>query len=190
MYDTSHSLTPSGSRFSDISANLNVFPSTYASVGSMTDFNPNTRQFAGETVFLALRPPWVQPQPVQQQRLGRAYTAVPTSRSTTPSSARASRFSKSADGLTTSFLIGLGLYYEPSYDVADTKLLYSEYGLRLKSKCDCWIFDIGVNDSINPSEVQIFVQLTWAAWVRSGAIPSDATSCSTIPTVRTAGPWD
>lgn len=159
-YDTSHALTPAGARFSDISANATVYPTTYASLGSFTDFNPNTRQFAGETVFMALRPPWYHPEPQQQQRLGRAYTGGPYLQLNYSFVGGRTAVQQIGGRAYYEFFDRIGLYYEPSYDIADGKMLYSEYGLRLKSKCDCWIFDVGVNDSINPSEVQIFVQLT------------------------------
>ena len=32
----------------------------------------------------------------------------------------------------------LGVYLAPNYDFAAAKLLSAEYGLRLKSLCDCW----------------------------------------------------
>jgi LPS-assembly protein len=159
-YDTSHALTPSGQRFSDISANAILYPTTYASLASFTDFNPNTRQFAGETVTFAVRPPWVKPKPVQQARLGRAYTGGPYLQVSYSFIGGRNAVQQVSGRAYYEFFDRLGLYYEPAYDIADAKLLYSEYGLRLKSKCDCWIFDVGVNDSINPSEVQIFVQLT------------------------------
>jgi hypothetical protein len=159
-YDTLHALTPSGQHFSDISANATVFPTTYASIGSFTQFNPDTKQFAGETMFLALRPPWVTPQPVQQTRLGRAYTGGPYIQLNYAFIGGRTAVEEIGGRAYYEFFDRIGLYYEPSYDLADGKMLYSEYGLRLKSKCDCWIFDIGLNDSINPSEVQVFAQLT------------------------------
>ncbi len=159
-YDTSHALTPSGARFSDISANAIVYPTAYASLGSYTDFNPNTRQFAGETVFVAFRPPWVQPPTIQQQRLGRAYTGGPYFQLNYSFVGGRTAVQQISGRAYYEFFDRLGLYYEPAYDIADGKLLYSEYGVRLKSKCNCWILDVGVNDSINPSEVQVFVQLT------------------------------
>ncbi|HXR37236.1 MAG TPA: LPS assembly protein LptD [Candidatus Binataceae bacterium] len=190
MYDTSHSLTPSGSRFSDISANLSVFPSTYASVGSMTDFNPNTRQFAGETVFLALRPPWVQPAPVQQQRLGRSYQGGPYLQVNYSFVGGRTAVQQISGRAYYEFFDRIGFYYEPAYDVADTKLLYSEYGLRLKSKCDCWIFDMGVNDSINPREVQIFVQLTLGGLGSIGRSPFGRNILLNNTYGTSRGPWD
>ena len=54
----------------------------------------------------------------------------------------------------------LGFYIAPSYDFASSKLLSTEYGVRLKSPCDCWAADLGITDSFNPNEVQIQFQLT------------------------------
>jgi LPS-assembly protein len=160
QYDTSHALTPSGQYFSDVSANMTIFPTTYASLGSFTDFNPNTKQFAGETMFLAVRPPWSQPEQVQQTRLGRAYTGGPYIQINYAFVGGRTAVEQIGGRAYYEFFNRIGLYYEPSYDLADGKMLYSEYGLRLKSKCNCWIMDLGINDSINPSEVQVFVQLT------------------------------
>ena len=159
-YDTSHALTPSGQRFSDISANAIIYPTSYASLASYTDFNPNTRQFAGETVSVALRPPWVQTQPTHQQRLERAYTGGPYIQLSYAFIGARNGVQQISGRAYYEFFDRVGLYYEPAYDLDAGKMLYSEYGLRVKSKCDCWIFDVGLNDSINPSEVQIFVQLT------------------------------
>jgi hypothetical protein len=39
-------------------------------------------------------------------------------------------------------------------------MLSTEYGVRLKSPCDCWAADLGITNSTNPNEVQIQFQLT------------------------------
>jgi hypothetical protein len=54
----------------------------------------------------------------------------------------------------------LGVYFAPSYDVAAGRLLSSEYGVRLKSPCNCWAADFGLISSYNPNEVQFQFQLT------------------------------
>jgi hypothetical protein len=54
----------------------------------------------------------------------------------------------------------MGLYFAPSYDLVRDKLISAEYGIRLKSPCDCWAFDIGITKTINPSETQYQFQLT------------------------------
>jgi LPS-assembly protein len=160
QYDTLHALTPTGVHFSDILASAIVYPTRYASIASVTDFNPNTRQFAAETVSLAFRPPWVPPPGIQQLRMGRAYMGGPYFELDYAYVAGRTAVEQISGRAYYEFFDRLGLYYQPAYDIADKKLLFSEYGLRLKSKCNCWILDVGVNDSVNPSEVQIFVQLT------------------------------
>jgi lipopolysaccharide export system protein LptA len=159
-YDILHALAPAGEHFSDIDASMVVYPTRYLSLGTETDFNPSTRQFAGETLFFAIRPPWVESQPIQQTHLGRAYTGGSYFQINYAYVSGSSAVEQISGRAYYEFFNRIGLYYEPSYDIADGKMLYSEYGLRLKSKCDCWILDLGINDSINPSEVQIFAQLT------------------------------
>ncbi len=190
MYDTTQNLTPSGTHFSDISASMLLFPSTYASIGTQTDFNPNTRQFAGETLFFAVRPPWVAPAPVQQQRLGRAYTGGPYLEVSYAFVGGRTSVQQISGRAYYEFFDRLGFYYEPAYDIADSKLLYSEYGLRLKSKCDCWILDIGLNDSINPNEVQIFAQLTLGGLGSIGRNPFGRNMLLNNSYGTNRGPWN
>jgi hypothetical protein len=54
----------------------------------------------------------------------------------------------------------MGVYFAPSYDFVARKLLSSAYGVRLKSPCDCWSFDMGITKTYNPSETQFQFQLT------------------------------
>jgi hypothetical protein len=54
----------------------------------------------------------------------------------------------------------IGVYFAPSYDFAAHRMLSQEYGLRVKSPCDCWAADMGVTKSINPSEVAFQFQVT------------------------------
>ena len=52
-------------------------------------------------------------------------------------------------------------------------MLSTEYGVRLKSPCDCWAADLGVTDSTNPNEVQVQFQLTLGGLGSGGAVRSD-----------------
>jgi hypothetical protein len=54
----------------------------------------------------------------------------------------------------------LGLYFAPSYDFVNKEFLSTEYGVRLKSPCDCWSFDTGIDKTNNPSETSVQFQLT------------------------------
>ena len=39
-------------------------------------------------------------------------------------------------------------------------MLSTEYGVRLKSPCDCWAADVGITNSYNPNDTQIQFQIT------------------------------
>ena len=54
----------------------------------------------------------------------------------------------------------MGLYFAPNYDIAASRMLSTQYGIRLKSPCDCWAFDVGITNSYNPNEVSVQVQAT------------------------------
>ena len=54
----------------------------------------------------------------------------------------------------------MGVYFAPSYDFVARKMLSSAYGVRFKSPCDCWSFDIGITKTYNPSETSFQFQLT------------------------------
>ncbi len=166
-YDTSHEVALDGSHVSDIEGIFNVYPTTIASFSSQLDYNP--RSHAGITYATALvdiQPPWSNA--TSRVYMGRAlqgsffqigynYTNgrntvfTPTNRNGAESiSARAY----------TDVFDRLGLYFAPDYDFAARRLLDAEYGVRLKSPCDCWAADFGITESYNPNEVQFQFQLT------------------------------
>ena len=165
-YDTTH-VIGENSNISDVEAILNVYPTSIASLNSQVDYNP--RSNGGITyanVFTNFQPPWSNTS--SRVYMGRAlqgsfvqvgynYTSsrdtvfVPTNRNGSQSIvARAY----------TDVFDRLGLYFGPDYDFAARRMLSSEYGVRLKSPCDCWAADLGLIQSYNPNEVQVQFQLT------------------------------
>lgn len=187
-YDTSHSLTVQGPHFSDILAGLVTFPNRYLWLGEYSDFNPNTRQFAGQNVFLVVRPPWAAA-PRNRAFLGRAFIGGPYLQLNYLFIGGRTGVQQISGRLYYEFFKRLGIYYEPSYDLADGRMLYTEYGVRLKSKCDCWVLDVGVNNSINPSEVQVFVQLTLGGIGSIGRNPFGQNLLMSNPYGVNRGPW-
>jgi LPS-assembly protein len=158
-FDTLHAVTPSGSRLSDAEASVAMFPTSVATLGSTMDYNPRDQKIGYANVFVAMRPFWETMSPTNSGR-GRALTGGPfiqVNYSFIGGNQGLHQFSARAYW---EFFDRLGLYYQPSYDIADGRMLSSEYGLRLKSKCDCWNFDVGIIDSFNPSETQVQVMLT------------------------------
>jgi len=159
-FDTLHAVTPSGSRLSDVEATIGLFPTKVASFGSTIDYNPHGKKMDAVGVFMALRPPWEQLAPSTVTRSGRAMTGGPFVQidyNFVSSSQALHQFSARAYW---EFFDRIGLYYQPSYDIADGRMLSAGYGLRLKSPCNCWNFDVGIVDSFNPSETQVQVMLT------------------------------
>lgn len=158
-FDSLHAVTPSGSRLSDVEAMVSLFPTNVATLGSTMDYNPRGQKISYADVFMAMRPPWQQVAPATT-RTGKAlmggpfvqinYTFVGGSQGLHAFTARAYW----------EFFDRIGLYYQPNYDIADGRMLSSEYGLRLKSSCDCWDLDVGVIDTFNPSETEVQVMLT------------------------------
>lgn len=158
-FDTLHAVTPSGSRLSDTEATVSLFPTNIATMGSTIDYNPRDQKIGYADVFMAMRPFWEVMSPTNSGR-GRALTGGPfiqINYSFIGGNQGLHQFSARAYW---EFFDRIGLYYQPSYDIADGRMLSSEYGLRLKSKCDCWNFDVGIIDSFNPSETQVQVMLT------------------------------
>jgi lipopolysaccharide transport protein LptA len=165
-YDFSHDLSNDGSKISDLEGLVTLYPTSIASLGSQVDYNP--RGHAGITfanVFFNFQPPWSQ---VSNMYMGRAlegsfvqtsYNYVNRENAVLSGTLRNASEFVSVRAYSDVF-DRLGVYFAPSYDVAAGRLLSSEYGVRLKSPCDCWAADFGLISSYNPNEVQFQFQLT------------------------------
>ncbi len=180
-YDPSHQVATDGSKVSDLEAILNVYPTTLASFSSQLDYSP--RSHAGVSyanVYLTLQPPWSNnAQSKSNLYMGKAlqgsfiqfgynYSNPSSSvfRGTTGNGAQLM-----SGRMYTDILDRFGLYFAPAYDFAAQKLLSTEYGLRLKSPCNCWAADVGVIDSYNPNEVQVQFQITLGGLGSAGRSP-------------------
>jgi lipopolysaccharide assembly outer membrane protein LptD (OstA) len=165
-YDFSHDLSAAAGRISDLEGLVTLYPTNIASLGSQVDYNP--RGHLGITfanVFFNFQPPWSQ---VSNMYMGRAlegsflqtsYNYVNRENAVLPGTLRNASEFVSVRAYSDVF-DRLGVYFAPSYDVAAGRLLSSEYGVRLKSPCNCWAADFGLISSYNPNEVQFQFQLT------------------------------
>ena len=52
------------------------------------------------------------------------------------------------------------LGYYTRYDDMEGEFLEQKVGLRFTSSCNCWIFDVGVTDKLNPEETKVMFNLT------------------------------
>jgi len=166
--DPTHEIAPSNGKISDLQNLLNIYPTELMSLSSEVDYNP--RNNAGITYASAamnFQPPWTLGQnrnmfmgkALQGSFLQVAYSYVGRDDAVEQSTAKnASQFGTMR--AYSDVLDRLGLYFAPSYDFAAGRLLSAEYGVRLKSPCDCWAADLGITQSYNPNEVQVQFQLT------------------------------
>ena len=166
-YDTNHAIAKGASRFADFAASASLFPTKVLSLNGDVGYSPLTNGIRNANLNVNFQPWWTTNQP--KLYLGKAeagsflqigyYYIAPGP--TTPLPGQSANLSQ--------FLVGrlyydlfdrAGVYFAPSYDFVKDKIVSAEYGIRLKSPCDCWAFDMGVTKTINPSDTQYQFQLT------------------------------
>ncbi len=156
-YDLSQQVGPDGSHGSDLDLNASLFPTSLASFGSAVGYNPQSGKITAANVNLTARPPWGTSQsPLYMGRAAEGpflqvmYNFV---NGTAPSNTFEARaYYELFDRI--------GAFYAPLYDIQAGKMLSAEYGLRLKSTCNCWAVDLGVTQTTNPNELQFQFELT------------------------------
>jgi LPS-assembly protein len=165
-YDADHAVAEGSSRFSDLDLNGVVLPTRVWSMGGQLGYSPRTAGIHYASAYLSFQPWWT-------NNVSKLYMAKAESGSFLQVSYNYIAPGPSAKtGVNASFsqFIALrayydlfdrmGVYYAPSYDFVTHKQLSQEYGVRIKSPCDCWAFDMGVTKTVNPSETQFQFQLT------------------------------
>jgi hypothetical protein len=167
-YDTNHPIGPDGSRVGDIQGTATIFPTSILWAGAQLNYNPRADGgITNASFFINVQPPWelerrrtlYMGKALQGSFLQLSYNFVDRESAVAEGTKRnASQFMTAR--MYTDIFDRLGVYVAPSYDFAAQQLLQAEYGVRLKSPCDCWAFDIGIVDSFNPKEVQFQFQLT------------------------------
>jgi LPS-assembly protein len=167
-YDTEHAVQPGQTALSDVEGRVTLFPTSVVSFGSDLAYDPRSNPgITLATVSMNLEPPWNKNN--QTLYMGKALTGsfmqlsygyvrsantvefVGTSRNASQSISLRAYYD---------LLDRVGLYLAPDYDLAASRMLSMQYGLRLKSPCDCWAVDLGITQSYNPNEVQFQVQAT------------------------------
>ena len=165
-YDIGH-IVAENSDMSDIQALLHLYLSQLMTFSTEVDYSP--RNHAGVTfadTSISYQPPWLTPgsniymgKALQGSFIQLGYNYA--NRTDTVIQGTNKNAAEFVSGTAyTEVFDRLGLYFAPSYDIASTQMLSTEYGVRLKSPCDCWAADVGLTDSYNPNEVQIQFQLT------------------------------
>jgi LPS-assembly protein len=167
-YDTTHSVdNDGGSHLSDVALQGSLFPTSILSAATMVDYSPRAGQGLDAFNFsLSFQPPG---QTAPSVYTGRALQGSFMQLSYTYAAPNAVLIntSKSVNSLSAvSFETYLGLFnragvfFAPVYDLAQSRILSSVYGLRLKSSCDCWYADLAINDTYYPNNTSYIFQIT------------------------------
>jgi LPS-assembly protein len=166
VYDITHNVAVGGSHFSAVDLTGQVFPTRVVSFGSQFGYYPPNNQISYANAYLNFQPWWTDNTP-------RVYTAKAEEGSFMQLSYNYVAPGPNAiPGINSNYnqfivlrtyydlFSRLGVYFAPSYDFVDKEFLSTEYGVRLKSPCDCWSFDMGITKTNNPSETSFQFQLT------------------------------
>lgn len=165
-YDVDHDIAPGGSRFSDLDLSAIIFPTRVWAFGSQLGFSPTGDEIRYANAYLTFQPWWTRNQ-------ARVYSGKAEEGSFLQVSynyiAPGPTFIPGVNANYNQFMVlrsyyelfdRMGVYFAPSYDFVARKLLSSAYGVRFKSPCDCWSFDMGITKTYNPSETAFQFQLT------------------------------
>jgi LPS-assembly protein len=166
-YDTSQAVAPDGYRFSDVAMQGTLFPTSVLSAASSLDYSPRPGQGLDAFTFsLSVQPPG---QTAPSVYTGRALQGSFLSLSymyAAPNGVliNTAKSVNSLSAVSLSAYLGLlnhaGVFFSPVYDLAQSRMLASVYGLRIKSGCDCWFADFAVDDTFYPNNTSYVFQLT------------------------------
>jgi LPS-assembly protein len=165
-YDVAHDIAPGSPRFSDLDMTATVFPTRVWSFGSQIGYQPKTNQLSYANASLTFQPWWTRNQArvysgkaEEGSFMQLSYGYIAPGPTFTPGV----NANYSQDMVLRTYyelFDRMGVYFAPSYDFVARKMQSSAYGVRLKSPCDCWSFDMGITKTYNPTETAFQFQLT------------------------------
>lgn len=163
VYDTSHAIAKGGSRWSDLQATAFVMPPWIpSSLGSQLGYDPRGNRISYSSLYFTMQPPGAASAP--SLYMGRAlmgsflqvsYNYIAPGPTALQPGVNSSFFEFFTLRAYYDLFDRLGVFFAPSYDIVHGKLLSAEYGVRVKSPCNCWAVDVGVTKSTNPSETAV-----------------------------------
>ncbi|MFZ1886385.1 MAG: LPS assembly protein LptD [Candidatus Binataceae bacterium] len=177
-YDTSYAIAPDGSRLSDVAVGGTVFPNRVISGVTAVDWSPRAQERLDSASFgVQFQPPGQKLPTVYSGKesigsyvqLSYAYAAPNAVLQEPSSSTNAISMATLRAYLNVSDY--MGLYFAPDYDLAASRLLTDIIGVRLKSACDCWFIDVGFDQTYNPNNTSVTLQVTLGGLGSIGEAP-------------------
>jgi LPS-assembly protein len=166
-YDTTHAIAKGTSRWSDLQASATIIPTYLASVSSTVGYDPRDNRLTDGAVYLTFQPPWSKAPPnlymgraLEGSFIQVAYNYIAPGPTALQPGINSSYFEFLSVRLYYDLFNQLGVFFAPSYDIANNQLLSAEYGVRVQSPCHCWAADVGITQSINPNETAVQFMIT------------------------------
>ena len=168
-YDTSYAVQPNQVALSDVEGRFTLFPTSVVSFGSQFAYDPRSNPgISLASIQMNLQPPWNKndaPSLYMGKALTGSFMQVSYNYVRSANTVQFVGTSRNASqffALRTYYdvLDRMGVYFAPNYDLAASRMLSTQYGVRFKSPCDCWALDVGITNSYNPNEVSVQVQAT------------------------------
>jgi LPS-assembly protein len=153
-------------RLSDIDLEARLRPSSFASLGLTSTIDLQLKKLKALSVRLSLwdpRPPSAHlflPEMRRRSQLDLSYRFV-TNHS----------LSELDTNLRLKIHDYLGLALHSTYDVNGSRFLRNRGGLRLISRCDCWVIDLALGRTTNPDKTEFLAQVTLAGLGTAGKDP-------------------
>ena len=167
-YDTDHAIAKGGSQWSDLQASAIVFATNWISMGSQLGYDPRDTRISYSSIYFTMQPPWklYSPPSLYMGRslsgsfLQLSYNYIAPGPTALQPGINSAYFQFVTLRAYYDLIDRVGLFFAPSYDIANSKMLSTEYGVRVKSPCNCWAVDVGITKSINPSETAVQFMVT------------------------------
>lgn len=167
-YDTNHAIAKGGSQWSDLEASAMVLPTNWVSMGSQVGYDPRDTRISYSSIYFTMQPPWklyAPPSLYMGRALSGSFLQVSYNYIAPGPTALQPGINSTYYQFVTlrayyDLMDRVGLFFAPSYDIANSKMQSTEYGVRIKSPCNCWSVDVGVSKSINPSETAVQFMVT------------------------------
>jgi LPS-assembly protein len=160
-YDTTHAIAPgSGSRLSDLDLIGTAFPTSSFTLGGQLTYSPQASDIHYASTYLGFQPSWIRNSKISTgSSLQISYIYIGPGPGSTPGVNAGFNEYLTARAYYELFN-RVGVLFAPGYNFVTHKLQTAEYGLRIKPPCNCWAFDMGISNTVNPSETAFQFQLT------------------------------
>jgi LPS-assembly protein len=161
-YDTTHAVAKGNSQWSALEGSATVMPINWISMGTQLGYDLRDTRASYSSIYFTMQPWWKLYRPPSLY-MGRAVTGSFLQLSfnyLAPDATVLQSINSTSYQFITlrayyDLIDRMGLFFAPSYDIANHKMQSTEYGVRIKSPCNCWAVDLGVTKSINPSETAV-----------------------------------